>query len=382
MTLTQDFDNFETQEEAIAAHKADHKILHDKFKHLPEMKLPSTPADNLANFNAIVNEVKGINGNASGAFTIPDATYIFDSPVVLESLLGMQILGTGLKTLFVFNNLTAGSDLLTLADCNGIELANIQIVCQGQNIARSGLSVVNGAANVVSPSENEIRRIRVYAQNRIENGVWVGATDANNDFNIFNQLLLQDYTKNGFYMRNASQSYGNKMRDVRLYGGVTAEYGVLASNDHPGNFHWDGGLFSHHTLADLFLGSSRQPYHISHFASENSNALLHMYLSEYCSVELDHFQWSKNQAGDNPLPIYVNSFEATKHVSINHGVIGDSGGDRPLKLTFMGGTYVSMHQTTVYSNAEEVFTNEIPGQLFGCTQIVDEGNYTAIPLTN
>lgn len=341
----------------------------------------ATPAVNVANFNEAVTRATGANGYA-GTIVFPPKKYTFDSALRVRNVLGLRVTGCGLQTHLEFN-VTTGADWVTIEHSQHVRWEHMYMSGAGAGVARAAFALLrtNTPGSVYAPSQNHIHGLLVDCQNRAQNAVLIGGIDGNNDFHTFTECVMQNYTERGFDVRGVLQSYGNEMRNCRLYAGAGALYGLDMGDNVGGTFAWYGGIMVGHQAADFRLWRSYQPNVIGGgFHSEGSKRLIVAGGNHYKMLAIRDARWSGGLIHEDYRAII---WDGVGHLSVENCSIGDGGADTPTTLDIAAGNLrrTSFRNNRVFSTAEAVFPNGVPGDLFGNDQIVNEGLVVPIPLT-
>lgn len=355
------------------------------------MPAPSTdPAVNVANFDEAVDKASSTGGDA-GTILFPPGVYKFNSTLRVRNLMGLRVRGSGYATQLEFN-VADGADWVTIEHSQHVKWSDMYLYGAGSGIARAAFALLrtNTAGSVYAPSQCHIHDLLVDCINKAESAITIGGTDANNDFHTFERLTLQNYTVRGIDLRYNMQSYANRFNNVRMYAGTGALYGVDMSDNLGATFSWMGGFMHAHGEADFRLSRSYQPVTIGGgFHSEGSARFL-ICSGGYKQIAVRDVRWAGNALHEDNRAIIWQyegqlSIEASSvgHLRIANSRVGD-GNDptRPLVIDLPSGIlgHVSFRQNRVYSSAAAVFTNGVPGDLFGNDKTTDETANTTVAL--
>ena len=369
----------------IAAGYPDHPGLHNKANTKVNAVTGLVPRVNASmNVEAIRAIIEAARYSTNGATIHIDAgTFDINDTIEFRNLSGLRFIGSGGATVFRWTGNNANKPVFKLAHCHHCYLADFQIKID--SLAYAGIQQLrdNVAPSNVTPMRNEYQRVDIYCNNAAATGFMVGGTgmvDANNDFGLFDNCRAQDYTAQAWFL-GGSQSYGNEMRHCYAFTAFNGQYAVLAYTQN-GHFNWYGGFVGGHSKADFYIGRSYQPYLIEGVNGENSARLLEVPNGVYRQVTLRSVRWAGNMLHADRKAIITSG---RSNLLMEHCVLGDGSSNAPLTLEFIGsldGTTGSlvMIGNRIYSTAANVFTNDVPGMMYGNSKITDEALVTTEPL--
>lgn len=343
--------------------------------------MPDPQADasrNVANFDEAV--VRATADRAGGTIVFPPGKWVFNSTLRVRNVLGLNITGVGDATHLEFN-VPDGVDWVAIEHAQRVVWERMKLTGGGAGVARAAFALLrtNSPSSVYAPSQNHLRDLCVDCLNKAESAVVVGGIDANNDFHTVDDCVLQNYTVSGIRLRVNMQSYANRFRGLRLYGGTGAQWGVDMSDNLGGSFMWQGGFMGGHGGADFQIGRSYQPISIGGGLNCENSARLLVAGGSYKQVAVRDIRWAGNALhADNKAVVWAGDGQ----LSIENCSIGDGGQDTPTTFDIPANVmeYVKFEMNRVYSNADTVFPNGAPGRLYGCRKITNEGLNTTVTL--
>jgi hypothetical protein len=352
---------------------------HRRSNFVVYMPPPSAdPSANVVRFNEAVTRAT-VNGYG-GTIVFPPKKYTFDSTLRVRNVLGLRVAGCGEATHLEFN-VPTGADWVTIEHSQNVSWGNMRLTGAGAGVARAAFALLrtNTPGSVYAPSQCHVHDVVVDCVNKAESAVKIGGVDANNDFHTFDRCVFQYYTQRGIDLRTNMQSYGNQFSNIRMYAGTGAVYGVDMGTNLGATFAWHGGFMSGHAGADFRLARSFQPVSIGGgFQSENSARFI-VASGGYKQIAVRDVRWSGNALHEDGRAII---WEYEGQLLIENSRIGDGGADTPLTFDLPAGNLrrTVFRNNLVYSTAAAVFTNGVPGDLFGCDQITNENTGTMIAL--
>lgn len=352
---------------------------HRRSNFVVHMPPPSAdPSANVVRFNEAVTRA-AVN-RYGGTILFPPKKYTFDSTLRVMNVLGLRVVGCGLATQLEFN-VPNGADWVTIEHSQNVSWGNMKLTGAGAGVARAAFALLrtNTPGSVYAPSQCHVHDVVVDCVNKAESAVKIGGVDANNDFHTFDRCVFQHYTQRGIDLRTNMQSYGNQFRDIRMYAGTGALYGVDMGTNLGATFAWSGGFMSAHQEADFRLSRSYQPVTIGGgFHSENSKRFITAY-GTYKQIAVRDVRWAGNAIhADNRAIVWNDGGQ----LLIENCSVGDGGETTALTFDLPAGNMrrTSFRNNRVYSTAAAVFPNGVPGELFGCDKITNEGQNTITAL--
>jgi hypothetical protein len=345
------------------------------------MPAPSSdPAVNVANFDEAVTKATGASGYA-GTVVFPPGKYVFDSTLRVRNKMGLRVMGSGCATQLEFN-VADGVDWVTIEHSQHCHWSDMYLYGAGSGIARAAFALLrtNTAGSVYAPSQCHIHDVLVDCINKAESAITIGGADANNDFHTVERCTLQNYTVRGIDLRYNMQSYANQFRNVRMYAGSGALYGVDMGTYVGATFTWEGGFMHAHGEADFRLSRSYQSVNIGGGFNSEGSARFLVCDGGYKQISVRDVRWAGNGLHEDNRAI-IWAYEG--QLSITNSRIGD-GNDptRALVIDLPSGIlgHVSFRQNRVYSSAAAVFTNGVPGDMFGNDKTTNEVTGTTLAL--
>lgn len=324
-------------------------------------------------------------GDNGATIQLGPGTFNLNDMIEFHNLYGLRFVGVGGATILRWIGNDASKPVLKLSHCQRCYFADLQINIA--NAAYAGIQQLrdNVEPRTVTPMRNHYERVDVFCNNFAATGIYVGGVgliNANNDFAVFDNVRVQDYTSEGWFL-DGSQSYGNQMRScyARSDNGQ-AKYAVFAPTQ-CGHFNWYGGFVGGNRVADFHIGRSTQPYVIEGVNSEGSARLLEVPAGFYRQITLRGIRWAGNGLHADKKAIIQAGYT---HLLIEHCMIGYGSNNAPVTLEFINsndgiaGSLV-MIGNRIYSTAVNVFTGLVPGMLYGNSKITDEANLTTVALT-
>ena len=297
-------------------------------------------------------------------------TYVVNATLTIRGVAGLRIIGNG-STIIQ----SSASPVIKMAHCRECVLDGFTLSVAAGNTGIQCLRDNNPAG--LSPTQNTFRNLL------IENGAigivlgGTGMVDANNDFNLFENVRCNNYTDTGFLLQG-SQSYANVFRNCFAFGAVNANYGVNTGAV-GGQFQWySGGM--NRNIVDFRIGRHYQPYLIEGVVSENSDRFIERVNEAYGQLIVRGCRWAGNSIhADNRAIVTAGLIQ----IQLLYNSISDGGVDTATLLDF--GTnalnHIEMIGNRVFSTAADVFPGDAPDILEGNIKITNETNNTIGALT-
>jgi hypothetical protein len=137
----------------------------------------------------------------------------------------------------------------------------------------------NGLPGSGVSTMNRFRRLHIEGLNVMEKAIYLkgSPTDANNDFNTFDELYISGYEEAAVVLEGAN-CLNNQFRQCQFRGGRHGNYGIRSvhgAGAEAGHFSVYGGALLGHLQADVFLQTRcALPVLLDHVWSEGSERLL------------------------------------------------------------------------------------------------------------
>jgi hypothetical protein len=226
---------------------------------------------------ALAIEAAGSTGTYAGTLYVPDGTYKITDTLVLASLRGFRIAGAGGASRFVWTANAPTKAVIEMLDCRNSTIENINITCTGGSGA-GALALIQMSSTSASgvPRFNAFRDIFMTGGlNNVKIGGSTGATDANNDFMLWENVEFNNYAEAGVEMSAESQAYNYLFLNCGFNGdGATSKYGIDQGANVSAGLQVIGGAIASHTVAGLRLARSGQPHLIQGVNDEGNKKFL------------------------------------------------------------------------------------------------------------
>lgn len=311
-----------------------------------------------------------ITSNKGRTVLLSPGTYVVNATINLRAVAGLHLIGNGATVIQ-----SSVSPVIKMAHCRETVFEGFTV-----NPPAGGIGIQclrDNAPNSISPTMNTFRNVL------IEGGAYgivfggTGMVDANNDFNVLENVRANNYTITGFVLEG-SQSYANQFRNCFAFGANGAASGVNTGSV-GGHFHWYGGGMNNN-IVDFRMGRHYQPYLIAGVVSENSDRFFERVNSSYGTLIVQGCRWAGNAINaDNRAIITVGKIK----LYLGYNSISDGGADTPTLLDFGANALnrIEMVGNTIYSNASDVFPNAEPTKLEENDKVTNEGAGTVVLLT-
>lgn len=349
---------------------------------------PGTPTQNVDNFLAAIAKAKR-NGKGETIY-IPPLDYTLNSYLPVDDVAGINIVGFGHQSHLISTYTHAYNCLFELGDVRESSFRNFRV---SHNANLFGTFGSRNKAGGLASTHLQFENIHIAGGDKIDVGYHIGshvnepdALDANNDFNVFYRCYLTGYKDSGAMLRGeylSSQAYSNQFEQCLFYGGTGAKYAINAGGNYPGNFSWNNGFVGLHTLSDFLIGRSYQPFKIAGVHSENSAMFLDVDALD-CMVRAIDNRYAANSIRADGTAIKIRG-RVTAIFELNR--LGDggrlvSGENIPFQIDIEESDQidVSFRQNLVYSVNDNVFSNAVPGDMWGNKRVAIEANSVRVPL--
>jgi len=173
------------------------------------------------------------------------------------------------------------SPMLYLAGSRECEICNLKMgpASQGYPLFEAIRQEQNGLPGSGVSSMNRYRRLQIDGLNVMEKGIYLKGdpTDANNDFNTFEELYISGYDEAAIVLEGAN-CLNNQFRQCQLRGARHGHYGIKSvrgAGGQAGHFSVYGGGLMGHLQADVYLETRcALPVLLDHVWSEGSERLV------------------------------------------------------------------------------------------------------------
>lgn len=330
-------------------------------------------AQDTANINAAISAA--INTKRGGTIVLGNGDYAINGTILIRDVQGLSLIGQGHRTRLVWS----GDDALPvikLAHARESLLSSFVIMANGSYAGVQCLR--DNAPNGLSPTKNRFERILI---DSAANGVvfgGTGAVDANNDFNVCEDVVVNGYSNVGFWIAH-SQSYGNLFKNCHALGLANVSQYGLSAGGVAGGFIWQGGSMFANELADFRIGRSYQPNLIDGVNSENSKRFLVTSSNSYCQLSVKNSRYAGNQLHADGQAIITTG---TMQLLMEQCSIGD--GANPTNATTINlsaNTLASIRFMRLYSSAVDAWSGKTPDEVFFSKKITDEVGGIVVDLT-
>lgn len=336
----------------------------------------TSPSMNTANLRSAVRDAADADGNG-GRVEMGAGNYELNGDCLqMQDLNAPQINGVGGRTRLIYRGLQGGR-LVGLANVRNPHLSNLILDCGGVSLdakPRAAIQVWRAHDGGVVPTMTHLSNIVIAGQDRLDYPLILGgAIDKSVDFLFAEHCDFSNYGKSGVLYENATQSYADMFTNVRLNGGIGAQYGLEMAAQ-CGGIRWLGGFMNNHEV-DIRAGRSNDTLSFDGLVGEGSKRfLVHDVTEGGLSVSLRNGRWAGDKLHADGRAIIMENFA---HVEIFHYKIGDGASPTaPLTLDFKNmrgdiGGGVTMLDTDVFSSADRVFPHDLP-LLVNCSQYTDQ----------
>lgn len=351
----------------------------------------NTAAINAAILATIRNGNGGSPGQGFGALVVlPAGDIHINDTILIQDAMGMTLAGDGHSTRLIWQGNDATKPMIRMSHTRQCKIRDIFFWANTACYTAIQCRRDNHIGAIHSPTLNSFSRLFLSGSNNALFGVVLGGTgsvDANNDFNSFYECEWTNYTKAGFMLDAASQSFGNLMINCRSVGqsGV-GEYAVY-TGPVGGHFHWIGGAVGQHRYADFCIGRSYQPYTIEAFNSESSAQLLELRSTAgHWHAALRDFRWSGAAvtADYGNFEIINATGVGLYQLEISNARMGDGGastGAFVLRVPVANDSAWKLEHCDLFSSAADPFPGGNPTSGAGNVKITNEGAFTHEALT-
>lgn len=339
-------------------------------------------AVNRGNINAAIAEAIDANNYGATVILAPGTWYINDT-IEIRDYAGLRILGSGFSTHIVWRG-GASDPVFLIPHSRQIELAHMRIEASAAYPAYAAVQMLrDNLSSAWVPTKNHMHDVWIDGGvGGFQYGIVLGGTgsvDANNDFQYFSNVEVQQYTDAAWYLPG-SQSYNIMMDNCHADG--PGEHGVLTGGQLAGSFMWHGGSMSAHSVSDFYVGRSYQPFVIEFVNSEGSAALLVGATQFMKQIIIRGCRWAGNAAIDGDI---IDIAAEYLQLALEYNSLGD--GNNPMKAFTLGFSSanpalsnIRMIGNRLYSDAVSVFSDLTPDTLIGNLQITDETLGTTVAL--
>lgn len=364
-------------------HVTAHTALHNRYNHAISVDMPlSTPSATTAAIQAAIDAalLAGSLNKRGRTVLLGPGDFVINAPLVIAQAWGLIFAGCGHQTRILWQG--AVDDAVIRLD-NSRHCIVSDLIIGFSAAAYAGIQTRRVSGGGTVPVMNRFQNIYIDGGNgNVENGFvagGAGATDANNDFHVWDQCESTGYTNAGWLMLG-SQSYNNEMRNCRAGAGPGGKYAVHCGNV-GGSFRWSGGGVWGNQISDFSFGRSYQPSVIEFCNSEGSKRLFQGMSGIVCDVVIRHCRWAGNLSHADGVIIDTNGQDT--RIAVSNCRLGDGQPNTPEhKFNFNVGAqgHVLFDQNVVFSSAQNVFGPYPPHAGEGNQQITNEGGLTRQPL--
>lgn len=334
----------------------------------------ANPSVNVANLTAAFEAACA--GGIGGLIIAPPGVYPINDTIEIRDVWGLRYLGSS-QTLFVWVGDDATKPIFKMAHCNHCVIDGLYTRALGAALGHLQMLRDNAPGWSVTPSYNRIFNSSFEGQGNTAYGVIIGgpgAVDANNEFNVFDQVSVYGYTEAGFYAPN-SQAFGTLMMNCTTSGQGVGKYG-LDTGGVGASIRWIGGSFDHNTAADMRLGRTSQAHIIDGPQSESSARFLDLTLDAMIQVVARGVRWTGQGIHADMKCIRTNN---TALLTLDSCTIGEGNPvTPPVTMEFLQAdnpapSSIRVINTTVISSADQVFIGDTSGvHVEGSIQMVSE----------
>lgn len=326
-----------------------------------------TAAQNGAAIAAAITSVTDAFNNM-GTVTLGPGVWNLTGAVGIEvrNKFGGVLQGVGDATVLRWTG-NADGVVVRIAHCQQVTLRDVRIEATSAAGCAVHITRDNAQAPNYAPTKNALHRVRIDGggNRRFVDAVRVIGLDANNDFNVFEQVYASGYTRSGFYL-GGSQSYNNVMRECHLWG--PAEYGLLQVwvGVNSATFQWHGGFTFGHTVADFSLiRNGYAPVRIEGVNSEGSECFVKMDVTtSFATLMLNGNRWSgAGSVNHVALDLAGRILGTVLHNHLGDGVNPTAA--NTVRYVPASLSHLRFEGNIVFSTAAAVFSDSVPETLLG-----------------
>lgn len=285
---------------------------------------------------------------------MPSGVYLLDRTVTIDSVKGLELLGYGPATKFVWRG-PPDQPAFLLSDTDSCQFRKFYLAQETGHSFTYGFQLKNGGAGIVTPTAN------VFADVDVAGGVhcWgidrgldedgLGGGDQNNELHQWIRCKATLYTSSAWRV-DAGQAHSLVFRDCQMQGNGRGVSGVWCS--YGSSFHWSGGSGGGN-LDDFLLDDFGLVVSVRGWNSEGSERLARVHSKGYTgvafNVAFESCRWAgMPSASDDgvilrvmnagPLSVRNNLLVSDNGVNpmVSHGALGGVG---PVSTEHVGNTY-------------------------------------------
>ncbi len=321
-----------------------------------------------------------------GQVYVPAGTYSVNGTISIDTVQGLRLAGDGLRTKFLWAG-TTGIPAFELVDARNCVVSSFQLVADSGAPLSIGFRLHRSGSATVVPKDNSLRDIWIQGTNgHIYTAIQIGgsgATDQNNDFHTFSNVVVNNYRDYGVDgSSQASQSYGNLFVNCQMLGVAGTSIASYYCGD-GGGFHFNvlGGATLGNN-ADFWFGRSYQPYSIRGVNGEGSKRLAYSNHGTYLQVHFADGRWSGENLNSDDNAVDMTA--GRSNVTFSNYSIGDgqaTTGILRLKVASAsdGGSLV-VESCRIYTTDTTPFSSSFPTRSHGNLIITDEGAGTTVAM--
>lgn len=317
--------------------------------------------------------------NQGGHIFIPGGEYEISDTISISSVQGLRLAGEGTNTKLLW----VGSDdrpAFELVDCRNCVISDLQI--ETSSNLQIGFRLYRSASATVVPKDNTLANIWMQGvSGMLYTAIQIGgtgATDQNNDFHTFYNVVVNNYRDYGVDgSQQASQSYGNVFINCQFLGVAGTSLSSYYCGDGAG-FHFNifGGM-TYGNSADFHLGRTYQPYLVYGVTGEGSKRLLYCNHGTYVQARFEGGRWSgENLHTDNDAVLFVGGIS---QLEINQYSIGDGQSPTGVLNLNIDGDF-AIHNSRIYSTNITPFSSDFPAHNSNNVVITDESLSTTVAM--
>jgi len=251
-----------------------------------------------------------INGWYRGLLLIPAGNYVIKKPLVVgKSAIGVHLVGEGSANSRILWGGTTGGTIIDSAGVFFGEIRGIGITLTAGSVADYGLRL--RSAGMVA-SRDSVTDVAIDGSSgilttalKVGDGADVPIFDRNNDFHIFQNIVVSGYRTSGIDVTN-TQIYNLVFLDCLMQGapagaGFVSQIGLFLNQ---GTLAWFGGGGQNHSLYALEIGTYGNAPVVFHDATFTGSPQLVNTGDTFCSMvflDLDHVRFTSNGSSNNFL---------------------------------------------------------------------------------
>jgi Pectate lyase superfamily protein len=192
-----------------------------------------------------------------GTVCIPAGDYRITRTITVDSVMGIRLMGDGGSTRLVWDG-DDRSPLLLLSSVQNAEIHGFEIIALASRPLDVAIQCITRSGATLASKHNMFVNLRINGVTRgIRKGFQIGGggVDANNDFHVFENCTVENYSNVAYSIEN-TEVYGLLFINCLFMGNEGGQIGV-ATNQYAGrggNFSWVGGGGGNNQIADFYIG--------------------------------------------------------------------------------------------------------------------------------